>query len=95
MATAESYSYDVVKGFTFSALLWGTVTVLLGIIISLQMVYPNLNLAPFLTFGRLRPLHINAGAIGFGIGAIFRLFYLFHRVLSGYLYPDSNIQHAG
>lgn len=75
MATADSYSYDVVKGFTFSALLWGTVTVLLGILISLQMVYPNLNLAPFFTFGRLRPLHVNAGAIGFGIGAIFGLFY--------------------
>jgi cytochrome c oxidase cbb3-type subunit 1 len=75
MTSENSYSYDVVKGFTYSALLWGTVTVLLGILISLQLVYPNLNYAPFLTFGRLRPIHINAGAIGFGLGAIFALFY--------------------
>ncbi|OQX07978.1 MAG: cytochrome C oxidase Cbb3 [Desulfobulbaceae bacterium A2] len=82
MATQE-YSYDVVKGFTFSALLWGTVTVLLGILISSQLVFPQLNFAPFLTFGRLRPLHINAGAVGFGIGAIFGLFYYIVQRLTG------------
>ncbi|OQX06852.1 MAG: cytochrome C oxidase Cbb3, partial [Desulfobulbaceae bacterium A2] len=82
MAT-QAYSYDVVKGFTFSALLWGTVTVILGILISSQLVFPQLNFAPFLTFGRLRPLHINAGAVGFGIGAIFGLFYYITQRLTG------------
>ncbi len=82
MAT-QDLNYDVAKGFAFSALLWGTVTVLLGILIASQLVYPNLNFAPFLTFGRLRPLHINAGAIGFGIGAIFGLFYYITQRLTG------------
>jgi cytochrome c oxidase cbb3-type subunit 1 len=80
---SQQYDYNVVKGFTFSALLWGTVTVVLGILIGSQMVWPDLNFAPFLTFGRLRPLHVNAGAIGFGIGAIFGLFYYIVQRLTG------------
>ncbi|MCK5192771.1 MAG: cbb3-type cytochrome c oxidase subunit I [Desulfobulbaceae bacterium] len=75
MAAQQAYSYDVVKGFTFSALLWGVVTVVLGILISTQLVYPDLNFAPYLTFGRIRPVHTNAGAFGFALGGIFALFY--------------------
>jgi cytochrome c oxidase cbb3-type subunit I len=80
---SQEYSYDVVKGFTFSAMLWGLVTILVGLLISSQLVYPELNLGPYLTFGRLRPLHINAGAIGFGIGAFTGGFYYVTQRLTG------------
>ncbi len=93
MATQE-YSYDVVKGFTFSAMLWGTVTILVGILIASQLVYPNLNFAPFLTFGRLRPLHTNAGAIGFGIGSFFGMFYYITQRLTGVSIPFPKLARA-
>jgi cytochrome c oxidase cbb3-type subunit 1 len=39
------------------------------------MVDPDLNFPPYLTFGRLRPVHTNAGIYGWGIGVIFAAFY--------------------
>jgi cytochrome c oxidase cbb3-type subunit 1 len=69
------YNDDVVKGFIFWSILWGVVTVLVGIFISFQLVAPKLNLAPLLTYGRLRPLHTNAGIFGWGIGSFFAAFY--------------------
>ncbi len=93
MATQE-YSYDVVKGFTFSAMLWGTVTILVGILIASQLVYPDLNFAPYLTFGRLRPLHTNAGAIGFGIGSFFGMFYYITMRLTGTPIPFPKLARA-
>jgi len=83
MSNTNEYAYDVVKGFTFSALLWGTVTILVGILISIQLVYPEMNFAPWFTYGRLRPLHTNAGALGFGIGSSFGIFFYITQRLTG------------
>lgn len=83
MSNTNDYAYDVVKGFTFSALLWGTVTILVGILISIQLVYPEMNFAPWFTYGRLRPLHTNAGAIGFGLGSSFGIFFYITQRLTG------------
>lgn len=69
------YNYDIVKSFVHWSILWGTVAVLVGVLISFQLVYPSLNLEPYLTYGRLRPLHTNAGIFGWGIGSFFALFF--------------------
>lgn len=69
------YNYDIVKSYVHWSILWGVVAVLVGVLISFQLVYPNLNLAPYLTYGRLRPLHTNAGIFGWGIGSFFALFF--------------------
>ena len=69
------YNYDIVRSFVHWSILWGVVAVLVGVLIAFQLVMPELNFAPFLTYGRLRPLHTNAGIFGWGIGSFFALFY--------------------
>ena len=52
----NSYNYDISRSFVNWSILWGGVAVLVGILIAFQLVVPSLNLPPFLTYGRLRPL---------------------------------------
>ena len=56
----EKYNYDVVKKFTLATLFWANIGFLAGIFIALQMVFPDLNIEPYLSFGRLRPVHTSA-----------------------------------
>ena len=78
----EAYNYDVVRGYVTWSIIWGVVAVLVGILISFQLVVPELNLPPFLTYGRLRPVHTNAGIFGWGIGSFFATFYYMVQRLS-------------
>ena len=71
---ATEYNYDIVRSFVNWSVVWGVVAVLVGVIVSLQMVEPGLNFPPYLTFGRLRPIHTNAGIYGWGVGVIFATF---------------------
>ncbi len=81
MPQENAYDYRAVKGFAISSLFWGVVGLLIGILISLQLVYPQLNFTPWLTYGRLRPLHTNALIYGFTVPAAFSLFfYLVQRL---------------
>lgn len=48
MNTPTRYADDSVKGFILWSIVWGTVAVLVGILISLQLVWPQLNVAPYL-----------------------------------------------
>ncbi|MBM4059836.1 MAG: cytochrome-c oxidase, cbb3-type subunit I [Planctomycetes bacterium] len=49
------------RGFLWASVGWGAVGLLVGLLIALQLSFPALNTElPFLTFGRLRPLHTNA-----------------------------------
>ena len=78
---ATEYNYDIVRSFVNWSILWGIVAVLVGVIVSFQMVDPSLNFPPYLTFGRLRPLHTNAGIYGWGIGVTFATFlYIVQRL---------------
>ena len=70
-----SYDYRIVKSYVTWSLLWGVVAMLVGVIISLQLVLPQLNFPPLLTYGRLRPIHTNAGIFGWGIGSFFAAYY--------------------
>ncbi|HSB20066.1 MAG TPA: cbb3-type cytochrome c oxidase subunit I [Anaeromyxobacteraceae bacterium] len=69
------YDHRTVQGFILSAIFWGVVGILVGLLISIQMWAPAANLAPWLAFGRLRPVHTNGLAFGLGVGAIFGLSY--------------------
>src|SRR5574341_1276385 len=69
------YDHQTVQGFILSAIFWGVVGILIGLLISVQMFAPAANFAPWLTFGRLRPVHTNGLAFGLGVGAIFGLSY--------------------
>ena len=69
------YDYQTVKGFIISAIIWGVTGIVAGLLLSIQMWEPAVNLPPYLTFGRLRAFHTNVLAFGLGIGAIFGLSY--------------------
>ena len=70
-----AYNYEIVKHFLNWSILWGVVAVLVGVVISFQLVMPQLNFGEYLSYGRLRPLHTNAGIFGFAVGSFFALFY--------------------
>ena len=70
------YTDDAVRGFALATVLWGVVGMLVGVIIASQLAWPSLNLGiPWLSYGRLRPLHTNAVIFAFGGCALFATSY--------------------
>jgi cbb3-type cytochrome oxidase subunit 1 len=66
------YNDFIVKAFIISAFVWGLASMSIGVLIAFQLVYPQLNITEYFSFGRLRPLHTNAAIFGFALSAIFR-----------------------
>ncbi len=86
---APPYNTAIVRSFVNWSVIWGLVAVLVGVLVSFQMVDPDLNFPPYLTFGRLRPLHTNAGIYGWGVGTIFAMFlYMVQRLCKRPLWSD-------
>ena len=75
MSTQDTYNYKVVRQFAIMTVVWGVVGMLVGVIIAAQLAWPDLNFAPWLTYGRLRPLHTNAVIFAFGGSALFTTSY--------------------
>ena len=74
--TARVYTDDPVRWFALASVLWGVVGMLVGVIIAAQLTWPELNLGiPWLSYGRLRPLHTNAVIFAFGGCALFATSY--------------------
>ena len=70
------YNYKVVRQFAVMTVIWGIVGMLVGVIIAAQLAWPALNFdIPWLTYGRLRPLHTNAVIFAFGGSALFATSY--------------------
>ncbi|MGC4062036.1 MAG: cytochrome-c oxidase, cbb3-type subunit I [Aquabacterium sp.] len=69
MATPHSATYNdtVVRQFAMAAVVWGVVGMAVGVLIASQLAWPELNFGiPWLSYGRLRPLHTNAVIFAFG-----------------------------
>ena len=76
MAEQQTYNYTVVRQFAIMTIVWGIVGMLVGVLIAAQLAWPILNFdIPWLTFGRLRPLHTNAVIFAFGGSALFATSY--------------------
>ena len=73
--TQTTYNDKVIRQFSVMTVIWGIVGMLVGVIIAAQLVWPELNFGPWLTFGRLRPLHTNAVIFAFGGCALFATSY--------------------
>ncbi len=74
--SADTYNYKVVRQFSVATVVWGIVGMLVGVIVAAQMAWPELNFGvPWLSFGRLRPLHTNAVIFAFGGCALFATSY--------------------
>ena len=76
MERVETYNDTVVRQFAIMTVVWGIVGMLVGVIIAAQLLWPALNLdVPWLSYGRLRPLHTNAVIFAFGGSALFAASY--------------------
>ncbi|MCB1857008.1 MAG: cytochrome-c oxidase, cbb3-type subunit I [Gammaproteobacteria bacterium] len=66
-AAEQKYDYGVVRWFTVMAVVYLVVGALVGVYIASELAWPFLNFdTPYITFGRLRPLHTNAVIFAFG-----------------------------
>lgn len=84
------YNYKVVRQFAVMTVIWGIVGMGVGLLIAAQLVWPELNVEPFLTFGRLRPLHTNAVIFAFGGSALMATsYYVVQRTCQARLLSDS------
>ena len=89
-SSAVTYDYGVVRAISIMTVVWGIVGMLVGVIIAAQMAWPELNLGiPWLSFGRLRPLHTNAVIFAFGGSALFATsYYIVQRTCHTRLFSD-------
>lgn len=86
----ETYNDKVVKQFTVMTVIWGIVGMLVGVIIAAQLAWPWLTPeVPWLSYGRLRPLHTNAVIFAFGGSALFATsYYIVQRTCHARLFLD-------
>src|SRR6186713_1762955 len=64
---SSHYEDGAVRMFTIAAVVWGVVGMAVGVLIAAQLTWPELNFGiPWLSYGRLRPLHTNAVIFAFG-----------------------------
>jgi cytochrome c oxidase cbb3-type subunit I/II len=88
----EKFSYDnqIVKMFLYATIAWGIVGMLVGLTAALQIFIPEANGGiPYITFGRIRPLHTNAIIFAFvGNGIFAGVYYSLQRLLKTRMYSD-------
>jgi len=90
MTDQATYNYTVVRQFAVMTVIWGVVGMLVGVIIAAQLIWPELNFGvPWLSYGRLRPLHTNAVIFAFGGSALFATsYYVVQRTCHARLFCD-------
>ena len=97
----QQFYYDnkIVKKFLYASLLYGVIGMLVGLLLALMFIFPNItDNIPWLSFGRLRPLHTNAVIFAFVGNAIFGgVYYSLQRLLKTRMYSNalSNINFWG
>src|SRR3954451_6758389 len=67
IARKPNYNMGPVKFASIAAMFWGIAGFTVGVYIACELAFPFLNLdIPYITFGRLRPLHTSAVIFAFG-----------------------------
>src|SRR4249920_2899250 len=84
------YNYAVVRQFALMTVVWGIGGMMVGVLIAAQLAWPALNFdIPWLSYGRLRPLHTNAVIFAFGGCALMAsAFYVVQRTCQARLFSD-------
>ena len=93
----DRFSYDdaIVRYFATATLLWAAVATLVGLLVAVVLVLPNLfwGLGPngqYFSFARLRPLHTNAAIFAFAGNAIFAaVYYSTQRLCKARMWSDT------
>ena len=90
--SADLTKYDdrTTKAFLLAAAFWGAIGMLVGVIIAVQLAWWPANFNnPYLSFGRLRPLHTNAVIFAFAGNAIFAgVYYSTQRLCKVRMFND-------
>ena len=88
----QQFQYDnkIVRNFIYASIVFGIVGMLVGLILAFMFLFPNITSGiPFLSFGRLRPLHTNAVIFAFVGNAIFAgVYYSMQRLLKARMFSD-------
>lgn len=84
------YNDKVVRQFLLATIIWGVVGMLAGVLIASQLNFWRANFdLPWLTFGRLRPLHTNAVIFAFVGNMMFAgIYYSTQRLVKARLASD-------
>ena len=87
---ATVYNDKVVRQFAIMTVIWGAVGMLVGVFIAAQLAWPDITYGiPWLSYGRLRPLHTNAVIFAFGgTGLIGTSYYVVQRTCQTRLFSD-------
>lgn len=83
--------HDLVRRWAYATLVWLTLFPLGGVILSIKFHHPNfLGDLSWLSFGRLRPVHVNGVIFGaFSTGFITLVYYFVPRICGVRLYKES------
>jgi cytochrome c oxidase cbb3-type subunit I/II len=96
--TTVTFDDRSVRRFMIASIIWGAVGMLAGVFIALQLNFHELNLASWLSFGRLRPLHTNAVIFAFVGNMMFAgIYYSTQRLCKARMASDflSNVHFWG
>ncbi len=89
----QQFYYDnkVVKKFIIATMFWGLIGMSIGLLLATMFLFPNITDGiPWLSFGRLRPLHTNAVIFAFVGNAIFAgVYYSSQRLLKARMWSDA------
>ena len=88
----EQFYYDnkIVRNFLYASITFGVIGMLVGLLVAFYYLFPNLSDGiPWLSYGRLRPLHTNAVIFAFvGNGVFAGAYYSLQRLLKARMYSD-------
>lgn len=88
----ERFYYDnqIVKKFIYATIFWGLIGMSVGLLLAYMFMFPYMTEGiPWLSFGRLRPLHTNAVIFAFVGNAIFAgVYYSSQRLLKARMWSD-------
>ena len=85
------YDDDTTRLFLLATIVWGVIGMLVGVVLALQLAFwPANGGIPWLTFGRLRPLHTDAVIFAFAGNAFFAgMYYSMQRLLKTRMWSDT------
>ena len=88
----QQFYYDnkIVRKFIVATMFWGIIGMSVGLLLAFMFLFPNITDGiPWLSFGRLRPLHTNAVIFAFVGNAIFAgVYYSTQRLLKARMWKD-------
>ncbi len=82
------YMDEPIRYGVIATVFWGVVGLLVGVVVALQLAFPDLAIGPWFNFGRMRPLHTSAVVFAFGGNALLctSLYYVVQRTSKARLF---------